>query len=114
MLPLARRFCFVLVTTLLSLPAFASSKAELDAYVQETLDRLYKKSTAAKSLSKEAKGILVFPKILKAGIVIGGEYGEGALLLDNSIRQLLQHCVRFRWFSVWWPGSFTGFDVYDR
>ena len=82
---LVRRLCYMLIASLLSASALASSAAELDAHVHETLDRLYEKSTAAQSLSKNAKAILVFPKILKAGIVVGGEYGQGALLLDNQI-----------------------------
>ena len=30
-----------------------------------------------------AKGVLVFPKVYKAGIGIGGEYGEGALRIGG-------------------------------
>ncbi len=43
------------------------------------LDKLLKNSPAATELSKKAKAILVFPKILKAGLGIGGHFGEGAL-----------------------------------
>ena len=70
---------------LLSITAMASSTMELDANVQESLSTLYEKSSAAQSLGKKAKGILVFPKIIKGGIVLGGEYGEGALLMNNEI-----------------------------
>lgn len=43
------------------------------------LDKLFENSSTAAELSKTAKAILVFPKILKAGIGIGGQYGEGVL-----------------------------------
>lgn len=71
---------------LLALPVWAvnTSKEELDARVQETIQSLYEESSAARELSADAKGILVFPHVYKAGVGIGGEYGEGALLIDNQ------------------------------
>ncbi len=60
-------------------PAGAGSREELDADVREAIDELYKHSSAAKELAAKAAGMLVFPKVIKGGIVIGGEYGEGAL-----------------------------------
>jgi lipid-binding SYLF domain-containing protein len=68
----------------LSLPALAASKAEIDAEVKEALATLYKQSSAAKDLGAKAAGILVFPKVTKAGVGIGGEYGEGALLIGGK------------------------------
>lgn len=67
-------------------PALAASKAEIDAQVKEALETLYKQSSAAKDLGAKAAGILVFPKITKAGIGLGGEYGEGALLVGGATR----------------------------
>lgn len=69
-----------------SFSAQAASKAELDTTVREALDTLYGESVAAKELGRKAKGILVFPKVLKGGVVVGGEYGEGALLKGGSVR----------------------------
>ncbi len=62
----------------------AASKEEIDARVQETLKEFYAYSSAGKALAHKADGILVFPKVIKAGIGIGGEYGEGALLIGGS------------------------------
>jgi len=70
----------LLAACLVSMPAVAATKAELDRQVQASLKSLYAKYPAAKTLSKDAKGILVFPEIVKAGLIIGGEGGEGALL----------------------------------
>jgi lipid-binding SYLF domain-containing protein len=61
-------------------PAMAKSAAEIDAAVNEALEILYAKTPTAKDLSRLAKGILVFPGIYKGGFIVGGQYGEGALL----------------------------------
>ena len=44
------------------------------------LEKLYAKSSSAKTLGEKAKGILVFPGIVKGGFMVGGQFGEGALL----------------------------------
>jgi lipid-binding SYLF domain-containing protein len=74
----------VLAISFVSLPVVAASKAEIDQGVQTSLKSLYAKYPAARALSKDAKGIMVFPKIVKAGLVIGGEGGEGALLSSGK------------------------------
>lgn len=60
--------------------ALAASKEEIDAKVQESIERFYKLSSAGKQLSEKAQAMLVFPDIVKAGFIFGGEYGEGALI----------------------------------
>ena len=52
---------------------------------EEALQRLYKTNQVAESLSKSSKAILVFPKIVKAGLVFGGSYGEGELLEGSKV-----------------------------
>jgi len=66
-----------------TLPASAASKEELDAKVREATEELYKQSSAAKELAAGAAGMLVFPEVVKGGIGIGGEYGEGALIVGG-------------------------------
>ena len=63
--------------------ARAASKEEIDARVHEAVEQLYKTSTAAKELAGRARGVLVFPRIIKGGIGIGAEYGEGSLLMGG-------------------------------
>lgn len=63
-----------------AMPVAAASREELDAAVREAVNELYKHSSAAKELAGKSSGMLVFPKVVKGGIGIGGEYGEGALL----------------------------------
>lgn len=74
-----------LVTALL-LPtaATAASKVEIDARVQGALTDLYQRSPAARELAGKASGMLVFPRVFKAGFGVGGEYGEGSLLVGGS------------------------------
>lgn len=67
--------------------AAAASKAEIDARVTAALDELYGRSTAARELAAKASGILVFPRVLKAGFGVGGEYGEGSLLVGGEPAQ---------------------------
>lgn len=64
--------------------AAAATKAEIDARVSGALETLYEQSPAARELSGKAAGILVFPRIIKAGFGLGGEYGEGSLLVGGS------------------------------
>jgi lipid-binding SYLF domain-containing protein len=60
-------------------PAGAASAAELNRDAAAALKQLYDSEPAAKELGAKAKGILVFPNILKAGFIVGGQYGEGVL-----------------------------------
>jgi lipid-binding SYLF domain-containing protein len=70
-------------------PALAQDKgktaaAELTRDSQAALKLLYGKAELAKLLGPKAQAILVFPKVTKAGLGIGGQYGEGALLKGGT------------------------------
>ena len=56
-----------------------AKKREIDAGVNETLTRLYAQTPDARELVQKARGALVFPSVVSAGIGIGGEYREGEL-----------------------------------
>ena len=56
----------------------AESAAEIDKNIKDALTKLYSESSSAKELSSHAKAILVFPRIIKAGFMIGGQYGDEA------------------------------------
>ena len=64
--------------------ATAASKQEIDAEVRETLAQFQKQTSAGHELSQRAVGVLVFPKVIKAGFGVGGEFGEGALLVAGK------------------------------
>ena len=73
-------FALVLVTLNGVNNAAAATATEIDRDVKRALEKLYSVSASAKALGKKAKGILVFPSIVKGGFLVGGQYGEGALL----------------------------------
>ena len=60
--------------------AAEATAVEIDRDVKNALEELYADSASAKTLGEKAKGILVFPSIVKGGFLVGGQYGEGALL----------------------------------
>jgi len=78
-------FLLVVITMcLIQQPAIAGSAAEIDKEVELGLKKLYASSPKAQELSTVAKGILIFPDVIKAGLLIGGQYGEGALLVKGE------------------------------
>jgi lipid-binding SYLF domain-containing protein len=60
-------------------PAYAASASEIDREATAALKNLYASTPGAKDLGDKAKGILIFPSIIKGGFIIGGQYGDGAL-----------------------------------
>ena len=60
--------------------AYAAGAAEISRDAQAALKSLYAKVPAAKTIGAKARAVLVFPKITKAGLGIGGQFGEGALI----------------------------------
>jgi len=64
--------------------AIAADAAAIEQDAKIALTRLYDATPAAKKLGEKAKAILVFPSILKAGLIIGGQGGNGALFVDGK------------------------------
>jgi lipid-binding SYLF domain-containing protein len=78
----SRTLLWTLFLTLALTPlrtALAASASEINRDVTAALTTLYQTTPGAKTLANQAKGILVFPNIVKAGFIIGGQYGDGAL-----------------------------------
>jgi lipid-binding SYLF domain-containing protein len=67
-----------------ALPCKAASGPEIEAEVRATLDEFFRKVGFARAFGNRAVAILVFPTVVKAGLGIGGEYGEGALLIRGQ------------------------------
>jgi lipid-binding SYLF domain-containing protein len=61
-----------------------TAAAELTSASQAALQQLYASVPLAKELGPKAEAILVFPRVTKAGLGIGGQYGEGALLKKGT------------------------------
>ena len=64
--------------------AFSATAKEIDVSVDATLERFSKEVPGADSFIRKAKGVLVFPQVIKVGIGIGGEYGEGSLRIGGK------------------------------
>ena len=62
----------------------AASAAEIDRDAKKALQDLYAKTPAAKTLGEKAQAILVFPGIVKGGFLVGGQFGEGALIREGK------------------------------
>jgi len=65
--------------------ASAATAEDLDKDSMQALQTLYDTQPVAKTLSHTAKAVLVFPNIVKAGLVFGGSYGEGVLLEGSKV-----------------------------
>jgi lipid-binding SYLF domain-containing protein len=57
----------------------AGQQQSIDNGVDTTMATLYSSAPGSRELAAKARGILVFPRVLTAGLVIGGEFGRGAL-----------------------------------
>jgi lipid-binding SYLF domain-containing protein len=64
--------------------AWARTAQEINASVNACLERFYKQVKGGKEMAAKAKGILVMPNVVKAGLIVGGEYGEGALRVGGK------------------------------
>ncbi len=78
-------FLAVLLAFGLSSPAAAAEATarEIDLSVEVALERFYEQVRGAREFARSAKGMLVMPNVKKAALFVGGEYGEGALLVDG-------------------------------
>jgi lipid-binding SYLF domain-containing protein len=67
-----------------SADAYAATAKEIDVSVDVALENFHNNVKGGKEFLKVAQGVLVFPSVYKAGIGIGGEYGEGALRIGGK------------------------------
>ena len=62
----------------------AEDRSTLDNDIHAAVEFLKKNNAAAADLGKNAKAVLIFPSITKAGFIVGAQYGEGALIKPKS------------------------------
>lgn len=84
------RLAFVMLLLMGSVPinpdmACAASAAEINNGARSALQSLYAQSPSARTLGQKAKAILIFPSIVKGGFIVGGQYGEGALIRNGKV-----------------------------
>jgi lipid-binding SYLF domain-containing protein len=75
---------FAAVALLLSAVSFGATKAEINERVHVAMHQFYELNPQHKDLVARAKGVLVFPRITKGGVGVGGQFGEGALRIDGK------------------------------
>ncbi len=90
----------VIASILLASTADAASAEEIDARIEEAMAEFYEESSAGRALAQRAAGMLVFPRVIKAGIGIGGEYGEERCWLMVALRHTTAS-PRRQWVSSW-------------
>jgi len=61
-----------------------SKRQSINSGVDQALSRLYVAAPGSRELVSKARGVLVFPSVLAAGFVVGGQYGEGALRVNGG------------------------------
>ena len=82
-------FATVFIIALLAAPSFshiaqAATAREIDVSVEVVLDRFKNEVKGAQEFLANAKGVLVIPNVIRVGFGLGGEYGEGALIIDGK------------------------------
>lgn len=83
-LGLAGLSALLILAVLLPAAALAADAREIDVSVDVALEQFKKEVKGAEQFLGKAEGYLVFPKVVKAGLGIGGEYGEGALRIGGK------------------------------
>lgn len=79
----------MIVTAALTLVSFgwgescvqAASATELQERARAGLNQLYSVNDQAKLVAARATAVLVFPRIVKAGLIAGGQRGDGVLFI---------------------------------
>jgi lipid-binding SYLF domain-containing protein len=66
-------------------PATAASSGEIDRDVNFALSKMYDSVPESRNLGRQARAVLVFPSIVKAGFLFGAQYGEGGLVQRGRV-----------------------------
>ena len=81
--------CFLIAAVFLSGGLFAGQSfggtaKEIDASADAAMDRFHKQVKDAKEVVRSAKGMLVLPNVKKGALIVGGEYGQGAMRVGGK------------------------------
>ena len=74
---------FLLLSLNFSQTTSARNSNEIEASIESALERFSEEVQGSQGYLDGARGILVIPRMIKAGVVLGMEYGEGALIVDD-------------------------------
>jgi len=70
----------IFANALISGTAIAASASEISRNSEDALHRLYRTTPGSEALADKAKGILVFPSIVRGGFIVAGQWGDGSLI----------------------------------
>jgi lipid-binding SYLF domain-containing protein len=76
--------CMVVLLGILPAHSYAATAGEIDASVNASLERFVKEVKGAQQFLDAAKGVLIIPKVIQGGLIVGAEYGEGALRIGGK------------------------------
>ena len=74
-----------ITTACATAPPSAATAANIDAMSVSALDSLTRDNAAARAISDRSRAVLIFPSIVKAGLVFGGAYGEGQMRRGSDV-----------------------------
>jgi len=77
-------FATLLISLLFTQLSFANTTQEIDNEVNLSVETFKKEVPGGIKFLEQAKGYLVFPSVIKAGLIVGGKYDEGALLIHDK------------------------------
>lgn len=76
--------CMALILGSIPVASYAATAEEIDANVNASLERFVKEVKGAQEFLNAAQGVLIIPGVIQGGLVVGAEYGEGALRIDGK------------------------------
>jgi lipid-binding SYLF domain-containing protein len=76
--------CVFAIIGIFSISSYAATANEIDASVNASLGRFVKEVKGAQEFLDAAKGVLILPNVMQGGVVVGAEYGEGALRIGGK------------------------------
>src|SRR5512145_1767684 len=76
--------CMAVILGSLPVASYAATAGEIDASVNASLERFVKEVKGAQEFLDAAKGVLIIPKVIQGALVVGAEYGEGALMIGGK------------------------------
>lgn len=81
-----RIFFLFFISLWLAMPkeSYPASAEQINIEVDAALETFRQKVNGGDAFLKKAAGVLVFPTVIKGGVFIGGEYGEGALRINGK------------------------------
>jgi len=73
-----------LIIGIFPISSYAATAGEVDASVNASLNRFVKEVKGAQEFLDAAEGVLIIPKVIQGGFVVGAEYGEGSLMIKGK------------------------------